>query len=60
MMDFDLTILNGLVVTVDDAEEYDIGIKGGKIAKVVPKGELAGFSSTKSIDAKGGYVMVTV
>jgi N-acyl-D-aspartate/D-glutamate deacylase len=60
MVDFDLVILNGVVVTAEDVGELDIGIKGGKIAKVVPRGELGNVSSTKTIDAKGGYIMVII
>jgi dihydropyrimidinase len=58
MADFDLTILNGLVVTAEELGNFDIGIKGGKIVRVVPRGELSNFSSTKTIDASGGYVTV--
>jgi dihydropyrimidinase len=58
MADLDLAIINGIVVTAEQVGEFDIGIKAGKIAKVVPKGQLAGLLSTKTIDAKGGYVTV--
>lgn len=56
MAEYDLLILNGLVVTVDEIGEFDIAVKDGKIAKVVPKGGLAGASSKKTIDAQGGMV----
>jgi dihydropyrimidinase len=58
MADFDLVIVNGVVVTAEEVGEFDVGIKAGKIVKVVPKGGLLDVSSTKTIDAKGGYVMV--
>lgn len=55
---YDLLVLNGLVVTHDETREFDIAIKDGKIAKLVPRGELAGVEAKKTINAKGGMVMV--
>ncbi|RDW67825.1 D-hydantoinase-2 [Coleophoma cylindrospora] len=57
MADFDLVVLNGLVVHHDKTEQSDIAVKDGKIAKLVPRGGLNGASATKTIDAQGGMVM---
>jgi len=59
MSTYDLLVLNGLVVTDSDTRECDIAVKDGKIAKVVPRGELSGAEAKKTIDAKGGMVMVS-
>lgn len=59
MVAYDLVVLNGLVVTHDETREFDIAVKDGKIAKVAPRGELAGVEAKKTIDAKGGMVMVS-
>lgn len=56
--DFDLLIVNGVVVTDTEIGEYDIAIKDEKIAKVVKRGELKDAKASKTIDAEGGYVMV--
>ena len=56
--EFDLVILNGVVVTDTDIAELDIAIKGEKIAKIVPRGQLKDAKAEKTIDAEGGYVMV--
>jgi dihydropyrimidinase len=58
MTEYDLLVLNGLVVTDSETGEFDIAVKDGKIAKVVPRGSLAGEKSKKTIDAQGGMVMV--
>jgi dihydropyrimidinase len=58
MAEYDLLVLNGLVVTHDETREFDIAIKDGKISKLVPRGEFAGVKAAKTIDAKGGLVMV--
>lgn len=58
MSDFDLIIVGGLVVTAEEIGEFDIGIKDKKIAEVIPRGGLSSKTATKTIDAKGGYVMV--
>jgi dihydropyrimidinase len=59
MAAYDLLILNGLVVTDAATGEFDIAVKDGKVAKVVPRGELASVKATKRIDAQGGMVMVS-
>jgi dihydropyrimidinase len=55
--DYDLLIVNGLVVTDQETGEFDIAIKDGKIFKVVPRGSLSGIGK-KKLDAQGGMVMV--
>lgn len=57
MAEYDLLVLNGLVVTVEEMREFDIAVKDGKIARLVPKGGLAGVQAKKTIDAQGGMVM---
>lgn len=56
--EYDLIILNGLVVTDSDVGELDIAVKDEKIAKVVKRGELKDVNAKKIVDAEGGYVMV--
>lgn len=58
MSDFDLIIVGGLVVTAEEIGEFDIGIKDEKIAELTVPGGLSSKSAAKTIDAKGGYVMV--
>lgn len=58
MAEYDLLVLNGLVVTVDETGQFDIAVKDGRIAKVVPRGALDGVTAKKTIDAEGGMVMV--
>jgi dihydropyrimidinase len=58
MASFDLLIINGVVVTAEEVGEFDVCIKNGKIDQLVPRGALKDVSTTKTIDAKGGYVMV--
>jgi hypothetical protein len=57
--EYDLLVLNGVVVTDAVIGEFDIAIKDEKIAEVVPRGGLSGISSKRTIDAQGGYVMVS-
>lgn len=58
MVEYNLLVLNGLVVTDNSTGEFDIAVKDGKIVKVAPRGSLFGDSATKIIDAEGGMVMV--
>lgn len=58
MIEYDLLVLNGLVVTDQVTGELDIAVKDGKIAKVVQRGSLKGESAKKTIHAEGGIVMV--
>jgi dihydropyrimidinase len=55
--EYDLVIINGIVVTDTEIKECDVAVKDEKIAKIVARGELKA-SATKTIDAQGGYVMV--
>lgn len=59
MATYDLLVLNGLVVTDHSTGEFDIAVKDGKVAKVVPRGTLGRVEAKKTIDAKGGMVMVS-
>lgn len=59
MAEFDLVILNGLLVTHQATGELDIAIKDGKVVKVVSRGSLVGAQAKKTIDAQGGVVMVS-
>ncbi|CAG8971683.1 hypothetical protein HYALB_00003151 [Hymenoscyphus albidus] len=54
---YDLLVLNGLVVTDQETGQFDIAVKDGKIAKVVPRETLGHVESKRTIDAKGGMVM---
>lgn len=58
MPTYDLIVLNGLVVTDSETRECDIAIKDGKIAEIVPRGKLDGKDAKKTLDARGGAVMV--
>lgn len=52
-MDFDLVILNGTVHSAHGSEAADIGVRGGKIAEVVPAGLLRGRGAGRVIEAGG-------
>ena len=56
--EFDLLIVNGVVVTDAEVGECDIAVKDEKIVKVVKRGGLKDAKAAKVIDAEGGYVMV--
>lgn len=56
--EYDLIIINGVVVTDTEIGDYDIAVKDEKIAKVVARGGLKDAKAEKTIDAEGGYVMV--
>ena len=58
MTGYDLLVLNGLVVTAEETGDFDIAVKDGRIAKVVPRGTLDGATAKRTIDAEGGMVMV--
>lgn len=60
MATYDLLVLNGLVVTDHSTGEFDIAVKDGKVSKVVPRGTLGAVEAKKTIDAKGGMVMVSL
>jgi len=57
MFEYDLLVLNGVVVTDQETNEFDIAIKDGKIAKLVPRGTLSVDKAEKVIDAEGAMVM---
>jgi dihydropyrimidinase len=57
-LEYDLIIVNGVVVTDTSIQNLDIAIKDEKIAKIVPRGSLRDVQATRAIDAEGGYVMV--
>lgn len=57
-MDYDLLIVNGVVVTDTETGEYDIAIKDEKIKAVEPHGKLSGAKAKRTIDAQGGWVLV--
>ncbi|RII17374.1 D-hydantoinase [Alternaria sp. MG1] len=56
-MEYDLIIVNGIVVSEIEVQEWDIAIKDEKISKVVPRGGLKDAKATRTIDAEGGFVM---
>jgi dihydropyrimidinase len=56
-VEYDLFVLNGVVVTDRLEGEYDIAIKDGKISALEPRGKASGHMAKRTIDAKGGYVM---
>lgn len=56
---YDLVIVNGKVVTDTETGDFDIAVKDGQIAKLVPQGGLLGVSAQRTIDAHGGLVMVS-
>jgi len=58
MTEYDLLIINGVVVTDSETKECDVAVKDEKIVAIEPRGSFAGAKATKSIDAEGGYVMV--
>ena len=55
---FDCVVLNGTVVTAADIGQYDIGIRGGKIAMLAPRSSLANALADRIIDAEGAFVTV--
>jgi dihydropyrimidinase len=58
MTEYDLLVLDGLVVTDQETGEFDIAVRDGKIAEVVPRGSMRGGRAKKTIDAEGGMVMM--
>jgi dihydropyrimidinase len=55
-MDFDLIIVNALLVTSTDITECDIAIKDEKIALIQARGTMEQYSVTRVIDADGAFV----
>lgn len=58
MAEYDLVILNALLVTDTETKACDIAVKNEKIDSVTSKGSLKDAKANKLIDAEGGYVMV--
>ena len=58
VLEYELVIVNGVVVTDTDIGEYDIAINNEKIEKITTRGGLGRAKAKKTIDAEGGYVMV--
>ncbi|KAK3071919.1 hypothetical protein LTR53_007765 [Teratosphaeriaceae sp. CCFEE 6253] len=56
MAEYDVVIINGLVVTAEEVKEADIAIKGDKIAAVTTRGGLTDASASRTIDAEGAYI----
>jgi N-acyl-D-amino-acid deacylase len=52
---FDVVITNGRIVDGSGNAWYygDVGIRGGRIARIAPRGLLAGAAATQRIDARG-------
>jgi dihydropyrimidinase len=57
---YDLLIINGIVVTDTEVVENDIAILDSKVKKLVARGSLAEGTAKRTIDAKGGYIMVVL
>ncbi|KAG9241641.1 D-hydantoinase [Calycina marina] len=57
MAEYDLLVLNGVAITHNETNEYDIAVKDGKIAKLVRRGEISISQAKKTIDAEGAMVM---
>jgi dihydropyrimidinase len=55
---YDLVVINGLVVTDQETGNFDIAIRDGKIVELVSKGGLGAIVAKRTIDARGGMVMV--
>jgi formylmethanofuran dehydrogenase subunit A len=58
MVEFDLLIVNGIVVTDTEIAENAIAVKDGKIVRLISSSEQPYPSADKVIDAQGGYVTV--
>lgn len=56
---YDLIITGGICVTSSDISPLDIAIKDEKIVLLAPSGALSRVGSSRTIDAEGGYVMVS-
>ncbi|KAK3079223.1 hypothetical protein LTS18_005423, partial [Coniosporium uncinatum] len=57
MSEYDLLIINGVVVTDSATKECDVAVKEEKIVALEPRGSFASAKASKIIDAEGGYVM---
>ncbi|KAF2152135.1 D-hydantoinase [Myriangium duriaei CBS 260.36] len=54
---YDLIITNGVVVTAIEVRNADVAIKNGKIAAIEDYGSFKDATTTRTIDAEGGWVM---
>lgn len=59
MTDYDLIILNAVLVTDRETKDCDISIKNEKIFSIEPAGMLKDAKAGRVVDAEGGYVMVS-
>lgn len=57
--EFDLVITGGVCVTATDIAPLDIGVQDEKIVLLAPSGSLREATAARTIDAEGGYVMVS-
>jgi hypothetical protein len=58
--EYDLIVVNGIVVTELAIRELDIAVRDGVIVKLVERGGLDGVGNAKRVvDAEGGWVMVS-
>jgi dihydropyrimidinase len=58
MAEYDLLIINGIVVTDTDVSENAVAIRDGRIAELIPTGEARRVKAERTIDARGAYVTV--
>lgn len=56
--DYDLLVVNGVVVTDASCGELDIAVLNGKIQAVVARGSLQPGRAKRTIDAQGAFVTV--
>jgi dihydropyrimidinase len=54
--EYDILVLNGVVVTDQEVKEADIAIKGEKIAALKERGGFKDAKAIKVIDAGGAYI----
>ena len=54
--EYDVLVINGVVVTDTEVKEADIAITDGQIAAVDVRGSFRDATVGKVIDAEGGYV----
>lgn len=57
MAEYDLLIINGVLVTDEELGDFDIAVKNEKIEALRPRGGFSGVKAERTIDAEGGYVM---
>lgn len=57
--EYDLIITGGICVTATDIAPLDIAVKDEKVVLLAPSGSLRKATAARTIDAEGGYVMVS-